>query len=383
MAAVHATDLKRAIALKAVTRACILAALGLISGGESRAEKGMVIKTHFFFDNEGLLVQTPVVRWITDLSSDMEFSIQFRVDRVNIPPARSIAGIPKPVDAVTGASRPASAGKENVYYIKSRNEAVASLSMKNLTLGAYYSVENDYRARLISVGISHEWNQKNTNLAAKLSYGWDDITPLNRQETFDKRNVMATLVLTQSLSPTAIMRMGIDASYVTGFQSNPYRSAFVGGEHRLEVHPPKRKRFAFFIKLNRYLLPARASLWTDYRFYVDDWKIRSHTLELKYYQYVSKALYIRYRYRYYRQSAAWFYRKIYPADSEYFTADFKLIGFTAHLFGFRMGLALEKLSRKLRLPLLQHSRLEFKYERYFTSEKYAANIMEIGVRFSR
>ncbi len=347
------------------------------------AGEGLLLKTHFYSDNEGLFVQSPVFQWEKQMASDLSVSLQYSLDRVSIPPVRSTAGIPLPVDAVSGASRPAGSTQANSTYIKNRNQWVVAVKLSGLTATGYYSTENDYQGRLVSLGVDQNFNQKNTTLSTRVSFGWDEIAPLGKNEIFQKQNLIANLIVTQTLTPLAILRFGVDVSRINGFQSNPYRTVFIAGEHRLEVHPQTRQRLAVFAKLNQYLWPNQGALWTDYRYYRDDWGIQSHTVNIQFFQFLSHSLFVRYRYRYYRQSAANFYRKIYTTDQPYFSGDYKMMPFTAHLFGFKFSLELEEISRRIRLPLLENARLEMKYERYFTSEKYAANIFELGLDFSQ
>lgn len=79
-----------------------------------------------------------------------------------------------------------------------------------------------------------------------------------------------------------------------------------------ETHPVQRTRVAGFFKLNTYLQSLDAALWLDYRIYGDDWGVISHTIGAKLYQNVTDRLMIRYRYRFYSQSAAYFYSENYP-----------------------------------------------------------------------
>jgi hypothetical protein len=339
------------------------------------------LRTNFFSDSGGLLVRSPTLQFVKDIARNTVLSVQYSLDRVSIPPYRGISAKPLPIDGVSGASKPVDASNPNATFIKNRNEVVASLSSTNWNATAYYSLENDYVGRLLNFGVSQDMNMKNTNLSVRAGYGWDTITPLGKTQVLTKRNLLVEAAITQTLSQVTSMRAGVDISKVSGFQSNPYRTVFVAGQYSLEQHPTERLRVAGYVKLNTYFRPANASLWTEYRLYNDDWGILSHTLGLKFYQNLSKRLLIRYRYRFYLQSAASFYREDYSLVTQprYFTADYKLEPFYSHLFGFQVSYHLDALSRKL--PLVEHSTLEMKYERFFTSNNFTANIIQIGLTF--
>lgn len=339
------------------------------------------IKTSIFSDNGGLVVQAPTIFFVKDLSTSVVLALQYSLDRVNIPPLRGISGIPLPTDGVSGASRPASSDSSSSNFLKKRNELLGTLSMNSVDFTGYYSVESDYTGRLVSFGLNKEFNQKNTNFALRLGYGWDSIYPTGRDSVHTKTNILGNLTLTQTLSPTAIMRIGVDASYLRGYQVNPYRTVFVNGGYFFETHPQERIRLAGFLKINKYIKPMDAALWLDYRLYGDDWGIISHTVGAKFYQNLSKRLLIRYRYRFYSQSAAYFYRENYPLSQKptFFSADYKLMPFHSHLFGFKVSYQAPELERWL--PFANNPTVDLKYERFFTSETFGANILQIGLSF--
>ena len=345
----------------------------------SFTEDLVTLKTNFFTDSGGLLVRSPSLLYVKELAQNSLLSLQYTMDRVRIPPYRGISAKPIALDGTTGASKPASDSSSNGFYSKTRNEILANLNTQRWGLTAYYSTENDYTGRLLSAGYNHDFNRKNTNLAFGAGYGHDSITPIGRNKTYQRRNLLLNSTLTQTLSPVTIMRVGFDVSYVTGYQNNPYRTVFVLGSPTLENHPRERLRLAGFAKLNTYFKPARASLWLDYRLYGDDWGIISNTIGVKLHQQISPRLLMRYRYRFYTQTAANFYRTNYPllTSSAFYTDDYKLEAFYSHLFGFMISYGLEPLAD--RLPFLAHTTLDVKYERFFTSNTFTANIYQIGV----
>lgn len=333
-------------------------------------------KTNFFTDNGGLLVRSPSLQFVKELARNTIFTLQYTLDRVSIPPYRGISAKPL-IDGVSGASKPAADSSNTGTYVKNRNEFIANLGSARWGMTGYYSMENDYTGRLFSASFNQDFNQKNTNLAVSVGYGYDTISPIGDSANYARRNFLADITLTQTLSPVTILRLGCDVSRLSGFQNNPYRAVYVAGLPRLEKHPSERLRLAGYAKLNTYLRPARASLWLDYRLYGDDWGILSHTVGLKFHQTLSKRLMIRYRYRFYTQTAADFYRRNYPVLTAFYTEDYKLEPFNSHLFGFMISYALEPLAAKL--PLFAQSALDLKYERFFTSNNFTANIYQFGL----
>lgn len=366
------SDIARYLAVSLVTIFLITAPLA--------AQDRAAIRTTVFSDNGGLLVQAPSFEITKMLAKRIAFALQYTLDRVNIPPVRGIAGIPLPSDAVTGASRPAGDSQQaDGKFVKNRNEVTASFSMPHVDAVAYLSAENDYVGRLLGAGVNWDFNQKNTNLAIGGGYAWDSISPAGRDTIFTKLNYLANITLTQVLSKISIMRVGVDISHQDGYQVNPYRTVFVNGGYYLETHPLVRTRVAGFARLNTYIKPADAAVWLYYRIYGDDWGVQSHTLGVKFYQNLSERLLVRYRYRFYTQTAAYFYQENYPlaARPVYFTADYKLMAFHSHLFGFQFAYQAPFLQRWL--AFAEQPTLEFKLERFFTSRNFGANILQLGL----
>jgi len=342
------------------------------------------VTTNFFSDNAGLSVQSPTVELVKSLTRKTIFTLRYSLDRVSLPPVRGVAGIPAPIDGITGASRPVGATGIADAFSKNRNEFIAGLNYQGLSFQGYYSNESDYIGRLATVSVSGDFNQKNTNLSASYAQGYDDISPTNSANHFTKQSQAVNLTLTQALSPTSSIRIGADVQRLTGYQNNPYRTVYVGGDHYYERHPDNRLRAAVFMRYNTYLSSSRAALWLEGRYYQDDWGVDSKTIGVKFYQYLSPAVLVRYRYRYYTQTAAGFYLPSYPLVGvpEFYTADYKLQPFVSHLFGVMFECDLSALGKKTSIGFFEDSTLEVKYERYFSSNDFSANIFQLGLTFN-
>lgn len=340
------------------------------------------LRTNWFSDNTGTSVQSPAVKIAKGLLKKVEFVMRYSLDRVIIPPIRGLSATPSPTDAVTGASRPVSGDDPaNQSFSKERNELIVGIETPGFAVSHYYSNESDYIGRMVTAVANFDFNRKNSNLAMSYSYGWDRIEPLATDTLHHKNAHNINVTLTQALNPKMIGRAGVDFSYVSGFQSNPYRTVNAGGQILAENHPLSRYRGAFFLKLNRYF-ETQTSLNAEYRFYRDDWEVQSHTLNLFYHQYFSDKVLIRYRYRYYNQSAAFFYRRTYGAAQPYMTSDYKLEAFNSHLFGFKIEYKLKDLVKDGFLGFLSKSTFEAKYERYFSSNNFTADIFQFGLVFN-
>lgn len=343
------------------------------------ADEKVSLRTNLFNDNTGTTVQSPAVEIAKDLLGKLELKLRYSLDRVIIPPIRGLSAAPSPTDAITGASRPVDGDEPaNESFTKDRNELILGFASPRFQGSYYYSKESDYVGRMVTAAANFDFNQENTNLAFAYSYGWDDIAPLGADTAHTKTAHNGNITLTQVLSPVLVGRAGIDFSYVDGFQSNPYRTVNAGGQILLENHPLQRTRGAVFVKLNRYFT-TQTALNMEYRFYRDDWDLQSHTLNFFYHQYFNDKVMIRYRYRYYAQTAADFYRGSYAVVQPYMTSDYKLERFNAHLFGFKIEYKLTDLLKDGVFSFMANSTFEAKYERYFSSNDFTADIFQFGL----
>jgi len=141
--------------------------------------------------------------------------------------------------------------------------------------------------------------------------------------------------LAQVLTPQLELSVGYDFLHNWGFLQNPYRGVMVEGVIRPERHPDRRTRHSAYGRLAFYLPETRSSLQALYRVYVDDWDIAAITPEARIYQELGELVTVRLRYRFYAQTASYFYR---PADQysgrdELVTADPKMSPFHSHLVG--------------------------------------------------
>jgi hypothetical protein len=176
-----------------------------------------------------------------------------------------------------------------------------------------------------------------------------------------------------------VLRLGVELTQVSGLQHDPYRNVYVAGANVPEKHPNERSRHDAFLGVNQYF-SNRSSVSVEYRLYEDDWGVSSHTVGVKLNQYVTDAFTVRYRYRYYGQAAADFYRDEYTevgGVGGYQTNDYRLGDFGAHLFG---GRVLWRPWPMIGGPgFMTGAEVMFSYERYFNSNNFSANIIETGL----
>lgn len=193
----------------------------------------------------------------------------------------------------------------------------------DVTLGGsyYFSGEHDYWSHGFSLRVLEELGSS-TTFEQAITYNHDIIGRAGDpvfEETLD--GFGWRLVLTQILTPEAIMQVAYDGSYRAGFQSSVYRYVGLGGDDTRcggnsllcvpESHPRERQRNAFVLR-GRFAFGQNASAGLGYRFYFDTWGVLSHTARAQIAWIPERNQTITLRYRFYTQSAAFFYENAYP-----------------------------------------------------------------------
>ncbi len=338
----------------------------------------------YFSDSQHVDVRSFMGDYNLTLPNQVGVGLHWNNEQVTVPAIHAPAGSQEAIDAITTASRPIS-GNAFQDFVKVRNEFQGELSRSGAALGYYYSTESDYLAQQISARYDLDFMNQQLNLSLGSSYGWDDIQPLADDRSQSGAGTKTTLhwdaVGTQVLSSTTMIRYGVEYNVVDGLQHNPYRHVYAGGTNVPERHPDHRERRDAFVKFNRYF-DDRSSIRLSYRLYDDDWGVVSNELSSKLSQYITHGMFVRYQYRYYTQTSAYFYRAEYLTTSGvdgYLTGDYRLGPLASHLFGLQLNFDLAVLSAGT--PFLGHTALVIGYERYFNSNNYSADILESGLDF--
>lgn len=340
----------------------------------------------YFSDANDVGVWSHYGNYSLNLENGVQGMVRWNHEVVMMPAIEAQAGTPEALDAITTASRPiSSANGAFEEYRKTRDELQADVGTERVNLGYYLSTESDYFAQQVRGSTNVNLFDQNLNLSFGSSYGWDQIDPLVDDDTTTPEDSKSTLhmnaVATQILSPTTILRVGGEINWVDGLLHNPYRNVYAGGGPEVEVHPSERVRRDVFVRVHQYL-KNRSSIKLEYRLYGDDWGVGSHTLGTRLSQYITNDVVVRYRYRYYTQTAADFYREEYETSDGvdgFRTGDYRLEDFNSHLFGAQLGVNLGALP--IAKSVLQGFDLSVKYERYFNSNNFSANVLETGLAY--
>lgn len=228
----------------------------------------------------------------------------------------------------------------------------------SMALSAGRSVENDYDS--ISGGLDAErhFDNNQTTIAGSVSFSSDDLQPsdaalFGRVRAASKRSSSLSGSLTRIINADSLFQTSLTYTDVSGYLTDPYKLA--------DARPDSRRQLAWSNAYRRYLHTPGAALHLDYRFYDDDFGIRSHTFGIDWIQNLPGNLQLTPGLRYYSQSEADFFL---PANDlsgtlRYQSSDYRLASYGA-------------ISGTLRLQVLYDDlRLSLTWERYRSAEKYS------------
>ena len=275
-----------------------------------------------------------------------------------------------PVVVMTGASisdQRTDVNGHGTYYFDT--------SRINLQTG--YSTEDDYQAINLGLGTEHDFNEKNTTLSWGLGLSFDTIDPEDTTANTnpsqeDKRTVSLFGTWSQVLGRSSALQTILTYQNGSGFLSDPYKLVSVGGVNMPDNRPDARNQYAVLARYRRFFSSVTGTLHLDYRYYYDDWKISSHTVELAWYQSLFDLVTIVPSVRYYTQSQAEFYGPYFTTSpGDHASSDYRLSPFGA-------------LSEKVRIethisdwPFHMAWKLGGSYERYQSAGNLAIGKVEV------
>ncbi|HUQ10103.1 MAG TPA: DUF3570 domain-containing protein [Steroidobacteraceae bacterium] len=278
---------------------------------------------YFRYDGGGVVINGPSVLVRKSIGEHVSVQANHYIDMV------SSASI----DVKTSASP----------YDDERTQSSLSLDLlhgkSTYTLGAVKSDESDYLANTLFAGVSHDMFGDLTTIGFGYKRGKNDVFKnvkidgvKQRDPAFAEQMESQGFNLSVSQIITKNLLLSTQYEVVTdeGFLRSPYRQVrffidpFSQGQ-QFEQYPNTRSSNAASVRA-KYFLPYRAAVDAMYRFYTDTWGVIGHTGELGYVHPLDKAWaggswIFEGRVRYYTQTAADFYRDIFPrADFANFMA---------------------------------------------------------------
>lgn len=210
------------------------------------------------------------------------------------------------------------------------------------SLGYRLSREPDYLANSATLAGQVELAQRTITLAGRLFGALDRVGRAGDADFREPMHAGGALVSAAFVpTRTTLLQIAYELRGALGYMASPYRFVGVGGEGGTcnatsdfclpETHPRRRARHAWVLRA-RQALGRHLAVGGTYRFYLDSWKLRSHTAALELATMPSRRTVLALEYRLYAQSGAFFYRTNYlsPGPGGYFTRDRELSSLASH-----------------------------------------------------
>jgi len=261
--------------------------------------------------------------------------------------------------------------------------------LSKVILGANFSTEFDYFSAGLSATYLRDFNDRNTTLNAGVAFNNDESSPvggvpieflpmtvagaeMNRKGASETKTLSDFIIgVTQVVNRNTIFQLNYTFGQTDGYQNDPYKivsvidpatglpatgsgspifdTAVTGNlPYVYEKRPDSRQRNALFFNTAHHL--TEDVVHFSYRYYWDDWGIRSNTFDLKY-RYQLGSHYLMPQVRYYMQDAADFYVHNLKLGSDvdastgdvlkdYASHDYRLAELTTTTLGLKYGIPL-------------------------------------------
>jgi hypothetical protein len=244
---------------------------------------------------------------------------------------------------------------------------------QRLALGASVSKEYDFASLSASASLARDFDRRNTTVSVGLAVEADLIDPVGGTPTGltpafganasrrpdESRQVLDLLLgVTQVMNRQWLTQLNLGLGRGSGNHTDPYKLLSVvdgasgllaGDAYVAELRPGSRSRLSLYWQNKIHL--TRDVVDLSYRFYRDDWGIRSHTLDARYRYELPGGMHVEPRWRHYRQTAADFWRgwlvegadwssATHAATLAHASADPRLAALRANTLGVKFGFPL-------------------------------------------
>ena len=300
---------------------CVLGARG-----QELPDEEVQVSLNGYFDNFRVNVLYPSVSLTKHVGETTSLTGRYLVDVISAASIKSRFE----VDGVTSATSNEHGGSQGGLD-EVRHEVglgiTQLLSKATLTLNGLYSTEHDYTSKTLALQLSYPFARNNTVVQLGLVRSWDKVFPQTRTWTRDKQVFTLSGGLTQVLGRRLIAQLDVSYTQNDGLLSDAYQVVTIVRDAAVStfepVHPGHRTRKAIGLRVN-YKLASPSALQLGYRYYWDDWEVRSHTVSTRYQHRLSSGVRLGLGVRTYVQSKAFFFEPDYSDPMPLMAVDSKL-----------------------------------------------------------
>ncbi len=205
-----------------------------------------------------------------------------------------------------------------------------------VTLGN--SDEDDYESNSVGLDLTFNSADQQRTYTVGLGASNDDLEPTIGTTPVDvakeeKESRSLFLGMSQIVSRRAIIQFGLSYTLMDGYLTDPYKAS--------DRRPDERQQWVATSQYRHFFVGADAALHADYRYFDDDWGVRSHTVNLAWHQSLGRNFSLIPSLRYYTQDAADFYSVVADPSQQYFADDHRLSSFGAWTTGLKLQTRLD------------------------------------------
>ncbi|HEY0654355.1 MAG TPA: DUF3570 domain-containing protein [Chryseosolibacter sp.] len=262
-------------------------------------------------------------------------------------------------------------------------------SKKGTMVGANVSVSAEYDYLSIGGGINayKDSGDKSRQLGLRVQTYQDAVSliyPIEQRAgknrgTETRKTYSATWSYSQIVNRRLQILFLIDLAVQKGFLSMPFnRVYFSDNTIGIENLPSSRFKFPASVRVN-YFVGDNLIIRSFYRYYQDDWGLKSHTAELELPVKFTPFLSVSPFYRYYNQTSADYFagKGSHLAGTEFYTSDYDLSKFESHF----AGASLRLISADGILGVRKFDTVELRYGYYNRQTGLVSNIISLHAKF--
>lgn len=337
----------------------------------------------------------------TEKLTDIATTLDIKVSRYNKNQHKQTYGFELGVDSYSSASSDnidpstvTGASYQDIRVYPSINYTVQNEEKgQTFSTGISASAEFDYFSLGGNVGFTKLSKDKNRELSVKAMAffdTWKVILPIELRNNPDpnykqgdskpRTSYNLGLTFSQIVNKNFQMAFLVDAGYQQGLLATKFnRVYFDNTSVKSENLPDTRFKLPFGMRTS-YFLGDNIILRGFYRYYFDNWDIKSHTFSFEPTIKLSAFSSISIPYRYYVQNSAKYFKPIFQHQTaeEFFTSDYDLSAFSSNMIG--LGYKITDSNKGLFHSKYFNS-LELRYGYYTRNNGLSSHILTLAMKF--
>lgn len=227
----------------------------------------------------------------------------------------------------------------------------ASAKLRFVTDSASYALvaavsdEDDYYSDSFGIEYSRESEDKLDTWSLSADFSNDKINPVDAdifltrpKDEQSKHSSSAVVSYSRVMSKHALVQLSLGMGRKSGFLSDPYKMVLANFELIGDSRPDSRLSKTVSARLRYFIDSTNSALHADYRFYSDDWSIRSHTFDISWYQNLPYDIQVVPSFRMYSQTSSYFYDVFYQdvRSDGFYSTDYRLSEYGAINLGLKV-----------------------------------------------